>query len=124
MDRWCSTIPPKISFKFATMRIVRLRPAYWLCVFVALALVGLPIAGAAAQPEEITDDLLYDRVNRALITDRELGARQLKVTVENGKVVVTGLVESEKQQKKVDKVVRKVKGVVSVDNRTEIKPYL
>lgn len=106
------------------MRIVRLRPAYWLCVFVALALVGLPIAGAAAQPEEITDDLLYDRVNRALITDRELGARQLKVTVENGKVVVTGLVESEKQQKKVDKVVKKVKGVVSVDNRTEIKPYL
>lgn len=104
------------------MRIVSPRPAYWLYIFIALALLGTPLSAAA--PEEITDDLLYDRVNRALITDRELGARQLKVTVQDGKVTVTGMVESEKQQKKVDKVVKKVKGVVEIDNRTEIKPYL
>jgi|GEM_PF-1534256 len=104
------------------MRSVSLRPAYWLCIFIALALLGAPLSGA--DPKEITDDLLYDRVNRALITDRDLGARQLQVAVQDGKVTVTGMVASEKQQKKVDKVVKKVKGVVSVDNRTEIKPYL
>lgn len=103
------------------MRNVRRRTSYLLCVFLAMALGCLP---AFAAEEKLTDDLLYDRVNRALITDRELGARQLKVTVQDGKVVVTGMVESEKQQKKVDKVVKKVKGVVSVDNKTVIRPYL
>jgi osmotically-inducible protein OsmY len=103
------------------MRIVRPGTSTLFCVFFALLLSVAPIGAAE---EELTDDLIYDRVNRALITDRELGARQLEVTVENGKVRVTGFVESEKQQKRVDKVVKKVKGVVSVDNKTQIRPYL
>ena len=90
-------------------------------VFLVLAIGVMP---ALAAEEKISDDLIYDRVNRALITDRDLGARQLKVTVKDGKVTVTGLVESEKQHKKVDKVAKKVKGVVSVENKTEIRPYL
>lgn len=103
------------------MRIVRFGTSFLFCVFFALA---LGLAPAVAADEKPTDDLIYDQVNRALITDRELGARQLEVVVESGKVVVTGFVESEKQQKKVVKVVKKVKGVVSVDNRTQIRPYL
>ena len=91
-------------------------------VVAALALaLGAP---ALAEDEKVSDDLLYDRVNRELITDRDLGARQLEVKVEDGKVTVTGFVESEKQRKKVDKVVKKVKGVIAVDNQTKVRPFL
>ena len=91
-----------------------------LVVAIALCLLSIVAVGVAAEPE-ISDDLLYDRVNRALITDRDLGTRQLVVKVENGEVVVTGFVETEKLQKKVDKVVKKVKGVKEVDNRVEVR---
>ncbi len=83
-------------------------------------------AGAIARGEDepISDDALYDRVNRQLITDRDLGARQLQVKVEKGVVTVAGFVESEKMQKKVDKVVKKVKGVKEVVNQTTVRPGL
>ena len=82
------------------------------------------VVPALAADEEIEDDLLYDRVNRRLITDRDLGARQLQVKVEDGVVTVSGFVESEKMQKKVDKLVKKEKGVKKVVNETKIRPYL
>jgi osmotically-inducible protein OsmY len=76
---------------------------------------------ARADDEEVSDDLLYDRVNRRLITDPDLGARQLQVKVEQGVVTVSGLVESEKMQKKVEKVVKKVKGVKKIVNETKVR---
>lgn len=87
----------------------------------SLPLLALPLR---ADDEEITDDLLYDRVNRRLITDRDLGARQLQVKVKDGVVTVSGLVESEKMQKKVEKLVKKEKGVKKVVNETKVRPYL
>lgn len=93
--------------------------------FLQRSVLGLlPAIALAAEEEKVSDDLLYDRVNRELITDRELGARQLKVAVKDGKVTITGFVESEKQKKKVEKVAKKVKGVVAVDNRTTVRPDL
>jgi osmotically-inducible protein OsmY len=93
-----------------------------LLLFVCLGSLLTPWPAHAAD-EKISDDLLYDRVNRALITDRDLGARQLVVTVKDGKVTVSGYVDSDKHRKKVEKVVKKVKGVKSVDNQTQIRPY-
>ena len=90
-------------------------------LLVSLPFLALP---ALAADEEITDDILYDRVNRRLITDRDLGARQLQVTVQDGVVTVSGFVESEKMQKKVEKLVKKEKGVKKVINKTQIRPYL
>ncbi|MND09920.1 BON domain protein [compost metagenome] len=55
------------------------------------------------------------------MTDPQLGARPLQITVTDGKVTVTGFVENEKLQKRVDKVVKKVKGVREIDNRVEIR---
>ncbi len=80
----------------------------------------LTASAAGAADEPISDDLLYDRVNRALITDRELGTNQLKVEVSAGAVVVTGWVETAKLQKRVEKVVKKVKGVKTLDNRVQV----
>ena len=77
-----------------------------------------------ADQETVSDDDLYDLVNRKLITDPDLGARQLQVKVEQGVVTVAGFVESEKMQKKVERVVRKVKGVKDVVNQTKIREGL
>lgn len=87
-------------------------------VYGAVVVEGLP----AAEPE-IDDDLLYDRVNRALITDRLLGSRQLAVRVSDGVVTVSGFVETEKLKKRVEKVVKKVDGVEDVRNEVKIRPY-
>ena len=87
---------------------------------VLLLAFGLVGAVAAAEPP-VDDDLLYDQVNRALITDRELGTGQLDVKVEDGRVVVSGYVSTEKLQKRVEKVVKKVKGVKSIDNRVKVR---
>lgn len=90
---------------------------YLTVLLLAFGLVG---AVAAAEPP-VDDDLLYDQVNRALITDRELGTGQLDVKVEDGRVVVSGYVSTEKLQKRVEKVVKKVKGVKSIDNRVKVR---
>lgn len=85
-------------------------------------MLGLAAAGAAfAADKPISDDQLFDQVNRGLVTDPQLGARPLQITVQDGKVTVTGFVENEKLQKRVDKVVKKVKGVREVDNRVQIR---
>ena len=90
----------------------------------SLPFLTLISRAARADDEEISDDLIYDRVNRELITDRDLGARQLQVKVQKGVVTVSGYVESEKMQKKVEKVVKKVKGVKEVVNNTQIRAGL
>jgi osmotically-inducible protein OsmY len=89
-------------------------------------LASLPLLGGAARAAEpeVTDDALYDQVNRQLITDRDLGAHPLEVKVQEGVVTVTGFVESEKHQKRVDKLVKKVKGVKEVVNKTQIRAGL
>ncbi len=85
-------------------------------------MLGLAAAGAAfAADKPISDDQLFDRVNRSLVTDSLLGARPLEIAVKDGKVTVTGFVENDKLQKRVDKVVKKVKGVREVDNRVQIR---
>lgn len=71
--------------------------------------------------EKISDDLLFDRVSRGLVTDPQLGAHPLQITVQAGKVTVTGLVDNDKLRKRVDKVVKKVKGVREVDNQVRIR---
>lgn len=87
----------------------------------ALTVPLLSIGTAVAADKPISDDLLVDRINQRIIADRELGIRPLTIEVENGKVTVTGFVETEKLRLRVVKVVKKVKGVREIDNRVEIK---
>ena len=100
------------------MRLFAVTRRAFLATLPGLALV------ARGADEEISDDLLYDRVNRQLIIDRDLGTRQLQVKVEKGVVTVAGFVESEKMQKRVEKVVKKVKGVKQIVNQTKVRAGL
>lgn len=81
----------------------------------------LSIGFVVAADKPISDDLLVDRINQRIIADRELGIRPLTIEAKDGKVTVTGFVETEKLRLRVVKVVKKVKGVREVDNRVEIK---
>lgn len=87
------------------------------CLILWPALVG--VVFAAAKP--VSDDQLVDQVNRSLVTDPQLGARPLQVVVKDGKVTVTGFVENDKLRQRVEKIVKKVKGVREVDNRVQIR---
>jgi osmotically-inducible protein OsmY len=88
----------------------------------AVSLLGFVTACPAASADKtVPDDLLYDRVNRSLITDRDLGTHPLRVTVKEGVVIVSGTVETEKLKKKVTKVVKKVDGVKKIVNQVEVK---
>jgi osmotically-inducible protein OsmY len=75
---------------------------------------------APAQDED-PDDLLYDRVIRKIVNDRQLKTNALKVAVEDGAVTVSGTVETEKLRVRVEKVVRKIKGVKQIDNQVRVR---
>ena len=90
-----------------------------MVLIVCLLLASVP--GPAPAQDENPDDLLYDRVIRKLVNDRQLKTNALKVAVEDGVVTVAGTVESEKLRLRVGKVVKKIKGVKKVVNQVRIR---
>ena len=67
------------------------------------------------------DDRIYDEVRRKLALDRDVGGGVYEVTVKNGAVLLRGRVRTEKMKEKAEKIVRKVKGVISVTNQLEVR---
>lgn len=61
-------------------------------------------------------------VNMALKQDPQLAEFNIKVDVVNYTVTITGQVETEKQKKKAEEVVKSVSGVEKVVNKLEVKP--
>ena len=84
-------------------------------------LLAASAAGPAQAQDENPDDLLYDRVIRKLVNDRQLKTNALQVGVEDGVVTVAGTVESEKLRLRVGKVVKKIKGVKKVVNQVQVR---
>ena len=80
-------------------------------------LLALPLSAQDDDP----DDIIYDRVIRRLVNDPQLKTNALRVTVEEGVVTITGMVETEKLRRRVDKIVKKVKGVKKVDNQVRVR---
>jgi hypothetical protein len=75
----------------------------------------------AAQKEHPSDELIYDRVIRNLVNDRDLKTNRLQVTVEDAVVTVTGQVATEKLRRKVTQVVKGTKGVKKVINEVTVR---
>lgn len=86
-----------------------------LLVFFLLA--GLCLAA----DKVISDDAIYDNVRIKLASDVDVKGGALKVEVKDGKVTLSGDVESQMQKDKATKIAKKVKGVKSVDNQIEVK---
>ena len=90
-------------------------------VLIVCLLLAASAPGSAQAQDENPDDLLYDRVIRKLVNDRQLKTNALKVGVEDGVVTVAGTVESEKLRLRVGKVVKKIKGVKKVVNQVQVR---
>ncbi len=63
------------------------------------------------------DDRIYDEVRRKLANDVTVKGAGLAVTVKNGAVTLSGKVHTEKAREKAEQITKKIKGVVSVENK-------
>ena len=91
---------------------------FW--VYASLLSVTLVITPNPALPES-QDNIIYDRVIRKLVNDYKLKTNALEVVVAEGTVSITGLVETEKLRVRVEKIVKKIKGVKTVDNQVRVR---
>jgi hyperosmotically inducible protein len=66
------------------------------------------------------DDRIYDAVRRRLADDVDVKGAGFEVTVKKGAVTLLGRVHDEKAREKAARIVKKVKGVVSVDNKLKL----
>ena len=80
------------------------------------------VAPAAAEKQPLTDDILYDRVIRKIVNDREIKTTAIEVAVKDRVVTLRGQVESEKLRQRVERVVQKVDGVKKVINELKLRP--
>ena len=85
----------------------------------ALLLLVLLIRPLAAQGTP-SDDRIYDEVRRRLALDVDINGGGLEVVVKNGAVILRGRVHTNKAKDKAEKLTKKVKGVVSVNNQLKL----
>ena len=90
-------------------------------LLIPLCLLGVLTAPPAVAQDPNSDDMIYDRVIRKLVNDPDLKTNSLDVTVNERVVTVTGVVANEKLRRRVEKVIRDVKGVKEVVNRVTIR---
>ena len=91
------------------MRLVSL-----LLVFVLIAPMFVLAQGT---PD---DDRIYDAVRRRLAEDVDVKGAGFEVIVKNGAVTLQGRVHDERAREKAARIVKKVKGVTSVDNKLKL----
>ena len=91
------------------MRVVSL-----LLIFVLIAPMWVMAQGT---PE---DDRIYDAVRKKLADDVDVKGAGFEVIVKKGAVILQGRVHDEKAREKAARIVKKVKGVVSVDNKLKL----
>src|ERR1700752_423506 len=85
-----------------------------------LALVAMCSTAVAADKPQ-SDAALSDKVLISLSADRDINGGALKVDVKDGVATITGVVETQRQKDKVNKVAKKVKGVKQVVNSITLK---
>jgi osmotically-inducible protein OsmY len=66
------------------------------------------------------DDKIYDDVRRRLADDADVRGAAIEVTVKNGAVVISGRVRDEAARQKAPRLVKKVKGVTTVENKLKL----
>ena len=87
---------------------------------VVILTLMLSIIGAAA--DEVSDEAIYDHVRIAIANDRSVGGNNVQVEVTKGVVELTGTVKQERAKSRIEKIVKKVKGVQRVENKLRVGP--
>jgi osmotically-inducible protein OsmY len=93
----------------------------FLSLAILCALVLTPLL-AQKDKTPITDDLIVDQVRVKLADDSEVGGQPINVDAHGGTVVLTGKVTNDKLREKAEKIAKKVKGVIGVDNKLAVSP--
>jgi hyperosmotically inducible protein len=86
-------------------------------LFAVILLLSTLLTPLFSADKTLSDDAVYDQIQLKLSGDPEVGARDIKIVVKDGAVTLTGKVRNDSQKDKAAKIVKKVKGVRSVDNK-------
>jgi osmotically-inducible protein OsmY len=92
-----------------------------LSLSILFALVLTPLL-ADKDKTPVTDDIIVDQVKVKLADDSEVGGQPIQVDAHGGTVVLTGKVTNDKLREKAEKIAKKVKGVIGVENKLAISP--
>ena len=79
-----------------------------------------PPAGGSTSGRVSDDSTIQTGINKKLSDDPSLASLGITAVVLNGKVTLTGLVKTESQKAQVERTVRSVKGVKSIDNQISV----
>ena len=85
-----------------------------------LLILALTIPLLVAQPKAASsssDDRIYNEVREKLALDADVRGAAFDIDVKGGAVTLRGRVHTTKAKDKAEKIVKKVKGVVSVNNQ-------
>lgn len=74
-------------------------------------------AGGQTTPAQIDDATIQSNIERTLASDSGLSGLDVSTLVENGRVTIVGSVKSAELKKRVESVIKLIKGVTSVDNQ-------
>lgn len=88
----------------------------------AVLLLAVMLVFGASGAAAVSDDEIYDQVRVRIASDREVGGASIEVKVTNGVVELTGNVRDDRHKQRVEKVVKKIKGVKAVENKLRIAP--
>jgi osmotically-inducible protein OsmY len=93
----------------------------FFCLPILFAVLLTPLL-ADKDKTPVSDDIIVDQVRVKIADDSEVGGQAIQVDAHNGVVVLTGKVTNDKLKSKVEKLVKKVKGVTAVDDKLVISP--
>ena len=79
-----------------------------------------PPAGGSTSGRVSDDSTIQTGIDKKLSDDPSLASLGITAVVLNGKVTLTGLVKTESQKAQVERNVRSVKGVKSIDNQISV----
>jgi osmotically-inducible protein OsmY len=90
--------------------------------FLAMALTLSPAPSLWAQKALVADGAIEDQVRIRLANDPDVKGGAFQVAVKDGVVTIRGKVDQAKWKARAEKIVKKVKGVKSVDNQLTVEP--
>jgi osmotically-inducible protein OsmY len=88
----------------------------------AFALAILLVAAHAAMSMDLSDESIKLAIEEEIVNSPELGGVQVRVLVEDGNVVLIGVVRLYIQKMQIEKIAWKTEGVVEVDNEAHVVP--
>lgn len=88
----------------------------WLVFFLIVPLLPAQVKDVPGKD----DGRIHDAVMAKLANDTDVKGGGFEVIVKNGAVILRGQVHTEKAKEKAEKLAKKVKGVVSVENQLKL----